>query len=168
MPWDLGRLNALVPQSWDESWTSTHRRVVLNQKPSAWQLPPDLPPTPLRAPFGEGNSGWQNPTTTHSVPLNAQSSGVTAILTSNNKRNLLILQNGSSAVAPDVAPNFYFAFQQTATINQAMVLPPGVGIVLDIVCPRDAVYLTIGPSINGGGTVVVTGIAVEGALSASS
>jgi hypothetical protein len=134
---------------------------------------------PLRAPFGEGNSGWQNPTTTHTVPLGPMSGGIAAlttagavgniaILTSNLNRNILILQNNSNAVtAGDVPPTFFIGFGQNATLGLALALPPGVGIVLDVVCPRDAIYLSIGAFANAGNSVTIQGVAVEGALTAS-
>lgn len=169
MPWPNTRRNALLPNAWDASWTARRsRRVVLNQKPSAWENTGETPPIGLRAPFGDGDSGWQNPTTTHSVPLNEQTGAVTAVLTQNNKRNLLVIQNNSSATLPDIAPTFYIGFGQLAQIGQGLGLAPGVGIVLDIVCPRDAIYMVIGPAVNNNGTVVVQGVAVEGGLVAGS
>lgn len=161
--------NTLLPNSWDPSWTQRRTGTVLNQKPSAWKdIDTSTPPVPLRAPFGEGNSGWTNPTTTHTVPINSNSGGALAILTSNLKRNILILQNNSNATATgDVPPTFFFGFGQIATVNQSIALPPGVGIVLDIVCPRDAIYLTIGPFTNTGASVTIFGVAVEGALTTS-
>lgn len=154
----------LIPQAWEPQWTDLNDGVVLNDNPSAWtQAQNDS--VALQAPFGDGSSAWQNPCATHSIPLSANSGGVLAILTQNLKRNLLIVQNNSTATAPDAAPVFYVSFGQLAQIGQGLGLPPGVGIVLDIICPRDAVYLTIGPSIDTGDSVVVQGVVVEGGLS---
>lgn len=166
MPWRNVRKNALLPDAWDVSWTARRARwAVLNQKPSAWKIDPAQPPIGLRAPFGDGDSGWQNPCTTHTIPLTAGIDPTQAILTANKKRNLLIIQNNSTATAPDAAPTLFVSFGQLAVVGQAMGLPPGVGIVLDVVCPRDAVYLVFGPSTNTGGTLKVQGVVVEGALS---
>jgi hypothetical protein len=141
---------------------------VLNQQPRAWSnLVAPTPPVPLIAPFGQGDSGWRNPTVTHSIPIGATSGGPLALLTNNLSRNLLLLQNNSTATFPDTAPVFYFGFGQQPVIGQGLGLAAGLGLLLDIICPRDAVYLTIGPFTNGGGTAVVQGVAVEGALSAS-
>lgn len=164
MPWRNIRSNALIPNAWESSWTARRARwAVLNQKPSAWHIDEDVPPIGLRAPFGDGNSGWQNPCTTHTVPLTAGIDPTAAVLTANKKRNLLLIQNNSTATSPDQAPTLFVAFGQLAVVGQALGLPPGVGIVLDIICPRDAIYLVFGPS--SGSSVVITGVVVEGALS---
>lgn len=166
MPWKNVRKNALMPDAWDASWTARRARwTVLNQKQNAWHADQLPPPMALRAPFGEGDSGWNNPCTTHTVPLTFTIATQQAILTANPKRNLLVVQNNATATSPDAAPSLYVAFGQLASVGQSMQLPPGVGIVLDIVCPRDAVYLIWGPATNGGGTVNWAGVVVEGALS---
>jgi hypothetical protein len=157
----------LIPDQSQVEWTSLTDGVVLNDNPNAWQQAADGS-VPLQAPFGFGGSLWQNPCTTHSIPISANSGGVLAILTQNLKRNLLIIQNNSTATSPDAAPTFYISFGQLAQQGQGLGLPPGVGIVLDIICPRDAVYLSIGPSIDTGGSVVTQGVVVEGGLSPAS
>jgi hypothetical protein len=157
----------LVPQAYEPQWTNLDDGVVLNDNPSAWVADQNAA-LPLQAPFGDGGSGWQNPCATHSIPVSEDSGGVLAILTQNLKRNLLIIQNNSTATAPDAAPIFYISFGQLAQQGQGLGLPPGVGIVLDIICPRDAVYLTIGPSVDTGSSVVTQGVVVEGGLSPAS
>lgn len=141
----------LMPDPWDWDWTSLNDGVVLNDNPAAWS--------------NEALSAWTNPCTTHSIPINAGAGGVLAILTQNLQRNLLTIQNNSTATAPDEAPVFYISFGQLAQQGQGLGLPPGVGIVLDYSCPRDAVYLTIGPSVNTDDTVDIQGVVVEGAYS---
>lgn len=157
----------LIPDQSAVEWTDLDDGVVLNDNPSAWTLDQNAA-IPLQAPFGDGGSAWQNPCATHSIPVSEDSGGVLAILTQNLKRNLLIIQNNSTATSPDAAPTFYISFGQLAQQGQGLGLPPGVGIVLDIICPRDAVYLTIGPSIDTGSSVVTQGVVVEGGLSPAS
>jgi hypothetical protein len=86
----------------------------------------------------------------------------TPVLSLNMQRNALIIQNNSTATAPDTAPTFYIGFNAQPQIGLNLAVAPGVGILLDIICPRDSVYVTIGPFVNGGGTVVVQGAIVQG------
>lgn len=153
----------LLPQAYWPTWTNLDDGVILNDNPSAWKASQN-DALPIQAPFGDGGSNWQNPCSTHTIPISGNSGGALAILTQNLKRNLLVIQNNSTATSPDAAPTFYIGFGQLAQIGQGMALPPGVGVVFDIVCPRDAVYLTIGPAVNSGGTVVTQGCVVEGGL----
>jgi hypothetical protein len=155
----------LVPNSWEPQWTNIEDGVVLNDNPSAWQQAQASDAIALQAPFGDGNSGWQNPCDAHSVPISANSGGVLAILTQNPKRNFLLLQNNSTATnAGDTAPDFYFGFGQVPQIGQGLKLSPGQGVAFDMVVPRNAIYLTQGPISNGFGSVLAMGVVVEGAL----
>lgn len=105
-------------------------------------------------PFGETDRLWSNPTTFSSIPITG--SGV--LLTQNNQRNSLIIQNNSSATSPDVAPTFYIGFNAAPAAGFALALAPGVGFSWDIITPRDTIYLLIGtfsgPSVKIAGTVV--------------
>jgi hypothetical protein len=139
----------LIPNAWDAEWTELDG-VILNDNPTVWS--------------GAG-ALWENPCTTHTIPITPGAGGALAILTQNLQRDLLIIQNNSIATSPDEAPIFYISFGQLAQQGQGLGLPPGVGLVLDYSCPRDAVYLTIGPSVDTGDTVVVQGAVVEGAYS---
>jgi hypothetical protein len=154
----------LIPQPFEPQWTDLDDGVILNDNPSAW-LQSQNDALPLQAPFGDGGSAWENPCSAHTIPISANSGGVLAVLTQNLKRNLLVIQNNSTATSPDAAPVFYVGFGQIAQVGQGLGLPPGVGIVLDIICPRDAVYLTIGPAVNTGGSVITQGVVIEGGLS---
>lgn len=89
-----------------------------------------------------------------------------ALATQNFARALLLIQNTSFAtVAGDVAPSMYFGFGMSPTVGQGLELPPGVGIVLDVRVPANAIYCALGPSINTGASVVVGGIIQEGGIS---
>jgi hypothetical protein len=157
----------MMPQAYEPEWTNLDDGVILNDNPSAWAQAQD-DALPLQAPFGDGASAWQNPCSAHSIPISGNSGGVLAVLTQNLKRNLLVIQNNSTATSPDQAPVFYIGFGQLASVGQGLGLAPGIGIVLDIITPRDAVYLTIGPAVNTGGSVVTQGVVIEGGLSSAS
>lgn len=89
-----------------------------------------------------------------------------AQVTQNFARALLVIQNDSFAtVAGDVAPTLYVGFGMTPTVGQALGLPPGVGIVLDVRVPANAIYCALGPAINTSGSVVTQAIIQEGGVS---
>lgn len=118
---------------------------------------------PLSAPFGESDRGWTNPTTFSSVPINASTNISVPVLSQNYQRNALIIQNGSLAtVSGDVAPTLYVNFNAQPQVGSALALPPGVGVVFDIICPRDSVYIAFGPFVNTGGSVVIQGCVLTG------
>jgi len=120
---------------------------------------------PLSAPFGESDRGWTNPTTFATVPINAATNTAVPVLTQNYQRNALIIQNGSLATSPDVAPTLYVGFNAQPQVGSALALPPGVGVVFDIICPRDSIYIAFGPFTNGGGSVVIQGAVLSGTYS---
>jgi hypothetical protein len=89
-----------------------------------------------------------------------------AQVTQNFARALLVIQNESFAtVAGDIAPTMYFGFGMTCTVGNGLALPPGVGIVLDVRVPANAIYCTLGPSVNTGSSVVIQGMIQEGGIS---
>jgi len=116
----------------------------------------------ISLPFGVSIIPWRNPTTMQSVPINASTGITTPVLSLNMYRNSLIVQNNSTATAPDVAPTFYIGFNAQPQIGLSLALAPGAGLLFDIITPRDSIYISFGPSINGGGTVVVQGVVVQG------
>ena len=143
-------LSMLVPLPWEPGWTAL-REVFNSRRPEDAKA---------QDPYAYDNC---NAVTVSTAPISAATSAVKAVLGANARRRLLIVQNNSSATAAgDVAPNFFVAFAQQANANAGLTLQPGVGIVLDYACPVDAVYVTIGPFSNGGGTVVIAGAALEG------
>lgn len=101
---------------------------------------------------------------TNSVPIGTSTSNALALVGVNEQRALLILQNNSIATSPDSAPTMYFGFGTQAVVGYDLALPPGVGIVLDIRVPSDAIYVAFGPFTNGGGTARIQGVCKEGGI----
>jgi len=120
-------------------------------------------PTPV--PFGKVDPAaqlqWNNPTTAALVPINAGTSAQIPVLSLNYQRNLLIIQNNSTATPPDTTPVFYVSFNAAVPApGFGLALAAGIGIVFDIICPRDSVFVSqVG---GGGGTLVVAGVVVQG------
>lgn len=101
---------------------------------------------------------------TNSVPIGATTNVTAALVGANENRALLIMQNNSTATSPDAAPTMYFGFGTQPTIGYDLALPPGVGIVMDVRTPADAIYVGFGPMSNGGGTVRIQGVIKEGGV----
>lgn len=103
---------------------------------------------------------------TNSVPLGASTAPDVAVVGVNEQRALLIIQNLSTSdpTTTDIAPTFYVGFGTQAVVGQDLGLPPGVGIVMDVRTPSDAIYISIGPSVNTGGTVQIHGVVKEGGV----
>lgn len=100
------------------------------------------------------------------VPIGPNVNPGIALATQNFSRALLVLQNESYAtIAGDVAPTMYFGFGMSPTIAGGLALAPGVGIVLDVRVPVNAIYCSLGPSVNTSGSVVIQGIVQEGGVS---
>lgn len=165
-------LGLIPPQAWEIEWTALND-IILNLAPAGYVCDASETTTTTTtqadgttvvtcAPAAPVQPSNPNAVSTHSVTINTNSGGALSILGGNPNRKLLILQNNSTATSPDVAPTFYFGFGQLAQVGQGLGLAPGVGMVLDESCPIDSVFLTIGPSTNTDGSVVVQGVAVEG------
>ncbi len=101
---------------------------------------------------------------TNSVPIGATTAVTAALVGANEHRALLILQNNSTATSPDSAPTFFFGFGTQPAVGYDLALPPGVGIVLDVRVPADAIYVAFGPFTNGGGTARIQGVCKEGGV----
>lgn len=101
---------------------------------------------------------------TNSVPIGSSTPVSRALVGTNEQRALLILQNNSTATAPDSAPTFFFGFGTQPQVGYDLALPPGVGIVLDVRVPADAIYVAFGP-YTAGATTVIQGVCKEGAIS---
>ncbi len=102
---------------------------------------------------------------TNSVPIGSTTAVTAALVGANEQRALLILQNNSTAtVAGDSAPTFFFGFGTQPQIGYALALPPGVGIVLDVRVPADAIYVAFGPFVNTGGSTKIQGVCAEGGV----
>jgi hypothetical protein len=116
--------------------------------------------TGLSIPFGVSVVPWRNPTTMQSVPILASTPVNTPVLSLNMARNALVIQNNSTATAPDVAPNFYIGFNAQPQQGLALTLAPGAGLLFDIITPRDAIYVLIAGGT--GATQVIQGVVVQG------
>jgi len=57
------------------------------------------------------------------------------------------------------------ALARNRTIGSDLALPPGVGMVLDVRTPSDAIYVGFGPMDNTNSTVIVAGVIKEGGVS---
>ncbi len=101
---------------------------------------------------------------TNSVPIGATTEVSAALCGANEQRALLILQNNSTATSPDSAPTFFFGFGTQPQVGYDLALPPGVGIVLDVRTPSDAIYVAFGPFTNTNGTAVIQGVCKEGGI----
>ncbi len=58
----------------------------------------------------------------------------------------------------------FFGFGTQPKLGYDLALPPGVGIVLDVRVPSDAIYVGFGPFSNGGGTTLIQGVCKEGGI----
>lgn len=99
---------------------------------------------------------------TNSVPIGSTTVSTAALVGANEQRALLILQNNSTATSPDAAPTMYFGFGTQPTVGYDLALPPGVGIVLDVRVPADAIYVGFGPF--AGASVKIQGVCKEGGV----
>lgn len=118
----------------------------------------------VSTPYGQSDRPWRNPTTYSGFPITVALNAVQGILNMNPQRNSLIIQNTSTATAPDVAPTLYVGFNSQPSLNSgALALPPGLGFYWGAAdCPpRDNIFVTfIGG--NNGATVVLNGCVIQG------
>lgn len=147
-----GGFNMLMPSPYDPEWTGLQE--VFNDYPPA---PPGIPPA-IAAALTQGSNNRHSVT----VPIAFGQSSTSSILPANAKRKALLLQNNSTAVSPDVAPTFYFNFNTQAVAGFSIALPPGgQGLNLDCNVSADSLYVTIGPFVNTGDSVVIQGCVLE-------
>ena len=99
---------------------------------------------------------------TNSVPIGLTTDVTQALVGTNEQRALLIMQNNSTATSPDFAPTMYFGFGTQPMVGFDLALPPGVGIVLDVRVPADAIYVGFGPFT--GASVKIQGVIKEGGV----
>jgi hypothetical protein len=124
---------------------------------------PDLTPYAKSDPAATGWK-WTNPTTASSVPILASTPSNTPVLSLNYQRNLLVIQNNSTATSPDTTPVFYIGFNAPVpSAGFGLGLVAGVGITFDIICPRDSIFIL--QSGGGGASLVVAGVVVQGTFS---
>lgn len=155
------------PMNYDE-------KFIWGTSDSAGQvIPPTDPSTAVSAsqgpqvfdpgislPFGISIIKWRNPTTMQSVPILASTSVTSPVLSLNMARNSLLIQNNSTATAPDVAPTFWIGFNAQPQAGLSVGLAPGAGLLFDIITPRDSIYVLSAGGV--GASVVVQGVVVQG------
>jgi len=156
----------LMPQAYDASWTALNDGVFNDYPPppSAAQLAAQLTNGSAgQVPVPNGTVPWTNPTDAASTPITTATPSGVAVLQGNAKRNLLIIQNNSIATtAGDTTPDFWIEFGRAALVNFSIRIKPGEGLVLDTICPRSQLYVTIGPFSNVGLSTIVAGVITQG------
>jgi hypothetical protein len=114
----------------------------------------------ISLPFGVSVIRWKNPTTFQSVPILASTSATVPVLSLNMDRNALLIQNNSTATAPDVAPTFFVGFNAQPQAGLSLAVLPLSGILFDIITPRDSIYILIAGG--SGVSQIIQGAIVQG------
>lgn len=167
--------SALYPYSENLQYGADGNGQISSPPPVGSSSIPNQAGTGFNAPNGESDRDWYNPTTFSTVQLIA-TLGTTGgnigsvvanniplpVLQLNYQRNCLIIQNQSTATAPDTTPIFYVDFNKQPSLLGSLALPAGLGILFDYICPRDAVFISFGPFTDGGSTTVIAGMVVQG------
>jgi len=154
--------NMLVPMPYDPAWTGLGETFNDNPPPpppgvaDRQALANAAPGDGIPVPFGP--VVWNNPTDAIGIPLNAGTPAAVPVLAANKKRNLLLVQNNSTATSPDVAPNLYVEFGRQAN-RYSLKLQPGIGVIFDVICPRSQIYVAF---LDGSGaTATPIGVIVQ-------
>jgi hypothetical protein len=172
----------IAPDVWpyDERnpWWNVGPGGVPSLPPMVGSPPPGLAPgagaggyAPTPAPYAPADPNsplkWSNPNTVSIVPILASTPANQPVLSLNYQRTLLVIQNNSTANSPDTTPIFYVNFNaQVSSAGLGLALAAGIGIVFDIICPRDSVYvLQVG---GGGASLVVAGVVAQGTYAPAS
>lgn len=141
-------LSMLIPQAYELNWTVLHEGEVFNSYPLA-ELSKENP----------------SAVTSATIAITSSINSALPVFVANRRRRLLVLQNSSKATGTDVAPTFWVNFGAQAIIGQSLALLPGGGAFLfDFACPIDSVFVTVGPSVNTGSSVIVQGSAMQGVI----
>lgn len=143
-----GGINMLMPSAYDDIWTSLDDGVF-NEYPGRLGVEET------------SATGYQNPNRSSTIPIGPNTKPYLALVAINPKRTSIIMQNNSTATSPDAAPTMYFNFGAQAQVGIGIGLAPGVGLVLDNNVQADSLYVTLGPSVNTGNTVVIQGAVLE-------
>jgi hypothetical protein len=114
----------------------------------------------ISLPFGISIIPWRNPTTFQSVPILASTPITTPVLSLNMQRNGLVIQNNSTATSPDIPATFWIGFNAQPQIGNSLSLAPGAGLLFDIICPRDSIFIL--PAGAVGASAVTQGVVVQG------
>ncbi len=155
--------NVLLPNDESEShvWTLVGRGAVGG--PNYGGLGPNYtPPPPPPAVITPAGRYGRRVRITASVPITAAPSQSLFLLSEDEQRGLLIVQNNSTATSPDVAPNFYIGFGSIAVPGNCVELQPGVGLVLDDACPVDSIYVAVAGG--SGSSQKIQGVVLSGRL----
>jgi hypothetical protein len=144
-----GGINMLMPQAYDVEWTSLDDGIF------------NAYPGKLGVDTCVGATGYQNPNRSSTIPIGPNTLPTQALVTANPKRVSILMQNNSTAIGTDVAPTMYFNFGAQAQVGIGIGLAPGVGLVLDNNVQADSLYVTFGPQVDTGGSVVVQGAVLE-------
>lgn len=159
----------LIPASgYDVAWTQDNGEYFhaytaedIAQEALAKAYPPGVDPT-NQYPWLSNCSILSIPV----VPLTTQ-----PLLIADNYRNLLVIQNNSSATSPDTTPNLFVSVNGpvqfvtrsgTSFAFNAITLQAGEGVVFDTRVPTNAIYVNWGTYTNGGGTAYVSGVLMFG------
>ena len=146
-----GGANMLLPSAYDDIWTALDDGIFNDY------------PTPLtdEQVAATRRKGYRNRNRSATIPIGPQTKSNIALVGLNEKRTSILLQNNSTATSPDAAPTMYFNFGAQAVIGTCIGLAPGVGLVLDENVQADALYVTLGPMVNAGSSVVIQGAVLE-------
>lgn len=79
-----------------------------------------------------------NPALTFSPTLNA-AQGSQQLLAQNDRRASLTIQNLAPASVPTAI--LYYAFSTNAGPNNGVALGPGRGVIIDVICPTNALFI---------------------------
>jgi hypothetical protein len=141
----------LMPSAYDDVWTALDDGIFNDY------------PTPLTEEQVAANAkkGYRNRNRSATIPIGPSTKSNLALVGLNEKRTSILLQNNSTAVSPDSAPTMYFNFGAQAIVGNGIGLAPGVGLVLDNNVQADALYVTLGPMVNTGSSVVIQGAVLE-------
>lgn len=88
-----------------------------------------------------------------------------AVLNASVLRNYMLIQNNSTAIAPDTAPNLLVNLDgpvDTAQQQQYVNVPPTFGLVFDTRVPSNPIFLAWGSFNDGGGTAIVGAVVWSG------
>jgi hypothetical protein len=139
------------------------------EPPLVGDPPPRLAPQQLdviSTPYGQSTRPWYNPTTYAGFPILLGDSQTTKALSANTRRNSLIIQNTSTATAPDIAGTLYVGFNNPnpSQTSGSLALPPGLGFYWGAAdCPpRDDIFVAFFGTINGGASVILSGSVIQG------
>lgn len=126
---------------------------------------PSMPmPGGITLPSDPNNGNRTSQSAMATIPLSGQFVTTVPIVNSNPNRNFLLVQNNSSATTPDTAATLYMTFDAPlqGAFGLQLAIPPLTGVFFDSVVPINAIFMAIGPFLNGGATSVIAGCLIQG------